>query len=97
MVGFTDQVVSYSFDWDRANIQTMMISNVLRQLMGGQTLGLAMELINGNYASLATELSAELEGLDMEKPLNYSYLAGLWTAEHDMLNLSIFGDPAVRI
>jgi len=72
--------------------------DLLRSLLKGQPVGLALEAINMRYASLATILTNEFDqARKKNRPVDLARVAALWTANNDARNYVVIGDPAVTL
>src|SRR5262249_43561887 len=97
VVAHVDRAWGFSLVWPGAGPQTATFESALRRLLGGEPVGLAMEVFNQRYAELTAELAAEVENLGFGKKPDEKPPAELWTAAPDARNSAILGDPAVRI
>ena len=85
-----------------AGSDTKAMRNLLRLLMRGFPLGLALEDINSRYAYFSTQLTTQLFEIEktpglLELDTVRTNVSGLWTATNDARNYVILGDPAVRL
>jgi hypothetical protein len=97
VVGLTDSAWGYSANWDAMAAQTAVFEDVLTRLLDGYPLGLALEYFDVRYAELVSNLSMELEDLEFGAQKESHELATLWTGSNDMRNITLLGDPAVRL
>jgi hypothetical protein len=98
VIGHIDRAWSYSFRWGRAGVQLDSYCSALTQILAGVPVGAALEVINQFYASIATQLSNEVERLTFPGTVaDERELCGLWTAHNDARNFVVLGDPAVRV
>ena len=84
------------------NAELTSFDSMLKRLMKGQPLGVALEFFNNRYAALATELTGYLHLVEQntakgsEEDQEFK-LAELWTAQNDARGYAILGDPAVKL
>ena len=72
--------------------------DLLRSLLGGQPVGLALESMNMRHASLSTLLTNEFDqARKKSRPVDPARVAPIWTANNDARNYVIIGDPAVSV
>lgn len=94
VIGHVERAWGYAFLWDGAGPQQKSFESVLRQIMDGRQVGLAMEGFGHRYA----ELSDMLFELQQSGPeVDRLKLMGYWTARNDAQSFVILGDPAVRL
>jgi hypothetical protein len=97
VIGHVERAWGFSVAWPEAGPQTVTFESAVRRLLGGQPVGLAMEVFHQRYAELASDLAAEVEALGFGKKPDDTMLADLWIASRDARNYTILGDPAVRL
>lgn len=73
------------------------LADLVGALVGGLPVGLALQQLRTRYASLATELAAELDRVQMGARHDPAHLAGLWTERNNLRDLVVLGDPAARL
>jgi hypothetical protein len=72
--------------------------DLLRSLLKGEPVGLAMESMNMRYSSLSTILTSEFDqARRLNRPVIPAKVAPIWTANNDARNYVIIGDPAVTV
>lgn len=96
VVGHVDRAWGYSITWGQAGAQITSFESSLQRLMGGATIGLAVDDLNLRYAELATMLSGAIEEAEYKRK-DYRKLAQLWMAHNDARGYAVLGDPAVRL
>ncbi len=69
----------------------------LRRLMEGASLGYALEFFRQRTLELSVDMTGLQEEIQFGKEVNPQQLVATWTMMSDARNLSIFGDPAVRL
>ncbi len=84
------------------NAELTSFDSMLKRLMKGQPLGVALEFFNNRYAALATELTGYLQAAEQDTAKGSAAdqefkLAELWTAQNDARGYAIIGDPAVKL
>jgi hypothetical protein len=105
-VGHVERAWTYSFGDRREHIETL--DGTLYGLFMGDRLGFATDPMNLKYATLATEVTSEIQEIekmqekhpeDLEAYIRSKEkdLVGLWTEHNDARNYVIIGDPAVRL
>jgi hypothetical protein len=97
VIGHMDRALGYSFMWPGAGRQTEVFDATIRRLINGHPVGSAVEYFNNRYAELSTVLSDQLEEIEFGKMTDPYELSGLWTANNDVKEIAIVGDPAVRL
>jgi hypothetical protein len=97
VVGHVERAWSYSFLWPGLGEQIDVFEGALRSVLGGDPIGLALELFNLKYAALSTEVESAKEDLKYGGKLDAVGLAGIWTAKNDARNFVLIGDPAARL
>jgi hypothetical protein len=97
VVGHVDRAWSYSFLWPGVGEQTQAYQSMARVLLGGGTIGRAVEYLNDRCAALTTDLDDEKEAVAYGRAPDALRLSMLWTARNDARNLVVLGDPAIRI
>lgn len=97
VVGLADRAWGYSSDGASVRHGTAALEAMLGRLLSGHPVGLAMEEFNERYGQIAASLSAELEDIKFGKAYDPNELADLWTAAVDSRNITLLGDPAVRL
>jgi hypothetical protein len=97
VIGHIERAWGYSFKYSEQGTQNETFESTLRALLGGKTVGYAVEFFNERYAELSTILSDELEQIEFQKKYDPYDLAALWTANNDARGYAIIGDPAVRL
>lgn len=99
VIGLNDRRYSGSVapqaDLDRRRIDSH--TQVIRRLLDGAPMGLALQTFGERYAELATQLSTEIEEVRFGRVPDAPALADLWADVNDMRSVSIFGDPAARL
>jgi hypothetical protein len=80
---------------DRSQLESF--EDVLRALLGGQPVGMAMEYINQRYAELAVELAHLWDDRNSSLEGSRARFEQVWRAAYDARNLVVLGDPAVRL
>jgi hypothetical protein len=96
VIGHVDRAWGWSFSWPRAGNQIETFRAALECLMAGSPVGLALEYFNERYALISSELTEQLQK-NKNGMLNQTTIAGLWTANNDARNYTVFGDPAARL
>jgi hypothetical protein len=76
---------------------TSNVVGVLRRLMTGSTVGVAMQAMNQRYTQLAVRLGEELMATRDKDQKEQSQLQMLRTAVIDARNFIVLGDPAARL
>jgi len=100
VIGHIDRTWATSFLTDRDQPQVQVFQGLLNQLMTGNRVGYAMEVMNLRYAALATQLTAQMTPLLNQKVQTDDELsrsAELWTGLNDARGYIVLGDPAVKI
>jgi len=67
------------------------------RLLHGMSVGYAMEPFGECYAELATDLAEELEISRYGATVDDAIVSVLWTGRNNCRNLTVVGDPAVRL
>ena len=96
VISHIDRAWGHSFLWERTGRQHSALESMLRRLLAGDPVGVAMEPMNQRHAELAVDLAEEVEAGDLGDPLDPDRIARLWTAHRDARNYVVLGDPAVR-
>ena len=77
---------------------TLVIAeSFLRNLLGGSTLGVAMQPFRQRAAELASQLAMLREEAQFGKSVDSQEMVTTWATLSTLNNLLIFGDPAVRL
>jgi hypothetical protein len=98
-VGLADKFWNIGFP----NIQlftpdTLVVAeSCLRYLLGGSTLGVAMQPFRQRAAELVTQLSMLRETVSFGLDIDSQEIVTTWATLSTLSNLLIFGDPAVRL
>jgi len=103
VLGHIDRTWSRSFGSGRGK-GYLHIEALLKHLLDGYPVGLAMDWMHERFAELSTELTDVFD--DRKEPLNddtdskvpaHVRLANLWRANNDARNFVVLGDPAVYL
>jgi hypothetical protein len=100
VIGHVDRAWTTSFLTERDQPQVQAFQGLMNQLMTGNRVGFAMEVMNLRYAALATQLTAHMTPLMNHTTLTddeLSRTAELWTGHNDARGYIVLGDPAVKI
>jgi hypothetical protein len=99
VIGSIDRLLGYSFiNLTRSRlVQTQAILRAMRGLMSGQRVGHAAQAFDESYATSVIELGEMMERVRFGSDVPAADLASLWAATTDLRNISIIGDPAVRL
>jgi hypothetical protein len=97
VIGHVEKIWTSSFQTKGAGAQLAVFEETLQRLMGGHTVGSAMERFNRQYALLSSLLVDELQQIEFGRRADPSRLAEQWTRTIDARNYVILGDPAVRL
>ena len=96
VIGSVDRTHDDTFLWEE-KVQVRIFELILRQLMRGDPVGLAMEHLNHCAAELASDLLsvAYEHGLEIENEEELH--TRLWQAYQDARSYVVLGDPATRL
>jgi hypothetical protein len=98
-IGHVERAWGCSFTWGPGQAaQLAVFESVLKALMRGATVGMAVEYFNQRYAELAADLSERLEALDFDPgAIDEKTISMMWTSSNDARGYAVTGDPAVRL
>jgi hypothetical protein len=98
VIGHVERTWGYSYadEWQGTDKQVGTFESMLRELMQGCPVGMAMEFFNDRYAALAADLTEKQELVRYRLQITDEAMAGLWTANNDARAYVVLGDPAVR-
>jgi hypothetical protein len=94
VIGHVDRAFSYAFENVEGTPQVQLLRTPLELLMKGQRVGLAVDALNSQWASLAAQLGVALGG-NRPGPNTAPLIANLFVARDDARNYLVLGDPAV--
>jgi hypothetical protein len=98
VIAHVDRAFSYGFEDVMGSSQAQLLRTPLELLMRGRRVGLAMEPLNQQWASLAAQLGVLLGGnTPGDPPPRPPVIAHLYIARDDARNYMVLGDPAVRL
>lgn len=75
----------------------VVAESCLRRLLQGATLGVAMEVFRQRATELNSQFSMLREEAQFGKKVDSQEIVATWATMSTILNLAIFGDPAVRL
>lgn len=87
----------FSYYGHHNTLQLNSFEDLLRRLMGGETVGRALELINLQFAELSSELWRRLDAEVFPGFAATDRLIDLYIAMEDARRFLVLGDPAVRL
>lgn len=96
VLGYVGQLWSRT-TWRQSELTTLEAT--MKSIMAGEAIGHAMRNTSWRYASLASELSYELDAIKSEgkDKATSRRISDLWRAINDAKNILLLGDPAVRL
>jgi len=94
VIGHIGTTWQMSLEWADAGLQPQTISTLLRSLMAGQPVGMAMHSLTRRYAELACVM-IDLVADDLS--VSSADRSHMWAATMDARDYIILGDPAVNI
>jgi len=97
VIGHVERTWGYSFLWDGAGEQPQVFEDSLKRLLDGYPVGAALEPFALRFGELAADLTALLEKISFDEPVDPRELVRLWTAHNDARAYAVLGDPAVRL
>ena len=100
VVGHVDRAWATSFLTDRDQPQVQAFQGLLNQLLTGNRVGYAMEVLNLRFAALAIQLTGlmtPLRNVIQPADTDVDRAAELWTGHNDARGYVVLGDPAVRL
>jgi hypothetical protein len=97
VVGHVERAWSCSFMHETAGPQITHFTEFAKAILRGDPVGWATEGLNNRYASLATDLTQQLEAVEFDDPYDPYEVAMNWTSHNDARGYVVLGDPAVRL
>ncbi|MEO8452046.1 MAG: hypothetical protein ABI647_19810 [Gemmatimonadota bacterium] len=98
VLGFADRIRGFSFATEKpVEVYRAAMVRAVGSILAGDRVGYATQRFGASYAELAGELNGMLESIRAGLDCDRSELSRLWTATSDMRNLTLLGDPAVRL
>jgi hypothetical protein len=96
VVAHVERAWAYSFFNEFGQPKIGMFRNILKELVGGKRVGLAVDGANAYWAAHSTRL-VELQFQAQNDPdIDAETLNAVWIARDDARNMIVLGDPAVR-
>ncbi len=103
VIAHIDRAWGYSFTLSGKGVtkeqirQIAVFQSSVKRLLEGHPVGSALEFFDERYAEISSDLTTELENIELGDPPNHASLADMWTSNNDARNYAIIGDPAVRL
>ncbi|MBL8230213.1 MAG: hypothetical protein JNL98_17115 [Bryobacterales bacterium] len=99
VIAHVDRVWDCSFlNVEQQQRELATFESMLKLLLEGKPVGLALERLNTRYAEIASDLATEMQiANELQEPQNKEVFAELWTSTNDARNYMVLGDPAVRL